>query len=103
MGTGSFAASQQTGCFTARVYNGIPHDVVIFSRKGCHLCDVIKQTITEAEGNADFQWRELDIDADPELRMQFDDKVPVVFIGGRKTFKLRMDKHQFLRALNGRV
>ena len=79
------------------------HDVVIFSRKGCHLCDVIKQIVTESEGDADFQWRELDIDADHELRMQFNDEVPVVFIDGRKAFKYRMDKHQFLRALNGRV
>ena len=79
------------------------HDVVIFSRKGCHLCDVIKQTVAEAEGDAEFQWRELDIDADPGLRKQFDDEVPVVFIDGRKAFKYRMDKHQFLRALNGRV
>jgi glutaredoxin len=78
------------------------HDVVVYSRKGCHLCDVLKQTLIEIEGEADFQWREVDIDGDPQLRSKYNDEVPVVFIDGRKTFKYHMDRQQFLRALAGR-
>lgn len=77
------------------------HDVVVYSRKGCHLCDVVKDTLAQVQG--DFQWREVDIDADPELRERFNDEVPVVFIDGRKAFKYRMDPRQFLRALAGRT
>jgi glutaredoxin len=78
------------------------HEVIVYSRKGCHLCDIVKETIAAAHGDADFEWREVDIDADPELRQRFNDEVPVVFIDGRKAFKYRMDRHQFLRALAGR-
>lgn len=78
------------------------HDVVVYSRKGCHLCDVVKETLTQVQEEADFQWREVDIDADPELRQQYNDYVPVVFIDGRKAFKYHMDRSQFLRALTGR-
>ncbi len=78
------------------------HEVVVYSRPGCHLCDVVKQTLADAEGRAEFRWREVDIDADPELRGKYNDEVPVVFIDGRKTFKYRMDERQFLRALAGR-
>jgi len=78
------------------------HDVVVYSRKGCHLCDVVKETLTQFQGDADFQWREVDIDADPELRVKYNDQVPVVFIDGRKAFKYHMDGRQFLRALSGR-
>ena len=46
------------------------HDVVVYSRKGCHLCDVVKETLRQAEGEAEFAWREVDIDADPELRAE---------------------------------
>jgi glutaredoxin len=78
------------------------HDVVVYSRKGCHLCDVVKETLTQVQRDADFQWHEVDIDVDPQLRQEYNDEVPVVFIDGRKAFKYRMDGREFLRALAGR-
>ena len=79
------------------------HDVVVYSREGCHLCEIVKETLTQLQGEADFQWREVDIDADPELRQRFTEEVPVVFIDGRKAFKYRMDGREFLRALAARA
>ena len=81
------------------------HDVVVYSRKGCHLCDIVKETLAQVqgEGEADFAWREVDIDGDAELRQRYNDEVPVVFIDGRKAFKYHMDARQFLRALAGRA
>ena len=78
------------------------HDVVVYSRKGCHLCDVVKETLTKAQSEADFQWREVDIDRHPDLQQQYAHEVPVVFIDGRKAFKYRMDGHDFLRVLAAR-
>lgn len=75
------------------------HDVIVYSRSGCHLCDVIKETLTQLQGQADFHWREVDIDADPTLRAQYNDQIPVVFINGRKAFRYRMDAHEFLAKL----
>jgi glutaredoxin len=75
------------------------HDVVVYSRKGCHLCDIVKQTLAQLQGEADFQWREVDIDLDPQLRQEYTDELPVVFIDGRKAYKYRMDARQFLRLL----
>ena len=74
----------------------------MYSRKGCHLCDVVKETLTEVQGEAEFRWREVDIDDDAELRQRYNDEVPVVFIDGRKAFKYRMDGREFLRSLAGR-
>jgi hypothetical protein len=45
----------------------------------------------------------VDIDADPQLLQKFNDEVPVVFIHGRKAFKYRMDRRQFLRKLAERT
>jgi glutaredoxin len=78
------------------------HDVVVYSRSGCHLCEVVKETLAQAQGDADFRWHEVDIDADCRLRDEYNDEVPVVFIDGRKAFKYRMDRRQFLKALEGR-
>lgn len=79
------------------------HDVIVYSRSGCHLCDIVKETLVQMQGHADFQWREVDIDADPQLLQKYNDEVPVVFIDGRKAFKYRMDGRQFLRALAGKA
>ncbi len=87
---------------SGHAYNGPMHDVVVYSRKGCHLCDVVKETLTQVQRDADFQWHEVDIDVDLQLRQEYNDEVPVVFIDGRKAFKYRMDGREFLRALAGR-
>lgn len=79
------------------------HDVLVYSRKGCHLCDIVKETLAEVQGEAAFQWREVDIDADPALQQKYNDEVPVVFIDGRKAFKYRMDGREFLRVLAKRT
>ncbi len=84
-------------------YNESMHDVVVYSRKGCHLCDVVKETLRQLEGVADFHWSELDIDTDAAIRERYNDEIPVVFIDGRKAFKYHMDKDRFLRALAGKA
>lgn len=86
----------------SQIYNLDMHDVVVYSRKECHLCDVVKETLKKVQREADFRWREVDIDADPELRRKYTDEVPVVFINGRKAFKYRMGEQEFLRVLAGR-
>lgn len=83
------------------------HEVVVYSRAGCCLCDAVKETLAEMQGQAasqgaDFQWSEVDIDADEELRRKYNDEVPVVMIDGRKAFQYRMTEREFLRALKGR-
>jgi glutaredoxin len=78
------------------------HDVVVYSRKGCHLCEVVKQSLERLKGEAEFQWREVDIDGDPELREKYNEEVPVVFIDGRKAFKYRMEEQEVLRVLGAR-
>lgn len=89
-------------CQTCPVYNDPMHEVVVYSRNGCHLCEVVKDQLAQLQPDHDFIWREIDIDADPELRQKYNEEVPVVFIDGRKAFKYRMDTAQFLRTLRGR-
>jgi glutaredoxin len=77
------------------------HEVIVYSRKGCHLCDIVKETLSKLEHHGTFRWQEVDVDTDDDLRRQFTDEVPVVFINGRKAFKYRMDEQEFLRKLAG--
>jgi len=75
------------------------HQVIVYSRKGCHLCQIVKETLLKLERRGGFTWREVDVDSDDALRRQFTDEVPVVFIDGKKAFKYRMAEKDFLRRL----
>jgi glutaredoxin len=77
-----------------------PHEVVVYSRKGCHLCEIVKESIAKLHKRGGFTWREIDVDSDSEIRRLYNDQVPVVFINGRKAFKYRMDEQEFLRRLS---
>lgn len=73
--------------------------VVVYSRKGCHLCEIVKESLVKLHKRGGFDWHDIDVDTDPDLRRQYNDQVPVVFINGRKAFKYRMDEQEFLRKL----
>jgi len=74
-------------------------EVIVYSRKGCHLCEIVKESLVKLHKRGGFAWRDVDVDSDPDLRRQYNDQVPVVFINGRKAFKYHMDEQEFLRKL----
>jgi glutaredoxin len=77
-----------------------PHEVVIYSRRGCHLCEIVKESLVKLQKRGSFTWREIDVDSDALTRKLYSDEVPVVCINGRKAFKYRMDEQEFLRRLS---
>jgi glutaredoxin len=66
------------------------------------LCDAAKQVLLAARRQADFDYQEIDIDGDAELRARYNDEVPVISIDGRKAFKYRVDRDEFLKKLAAR-
>ncbi len=74
-------------------------EVILYSRKGCHLCEIVKESLCKLQKRGGFTWQEVDVDADAETRRLYNDEVPVVFINGRKAFKYHMDEQEFLRKL----
>jgi glutaredoxin len=76
-----------------------PREVIVYSSKGCHLCEIVKESLVKLHKRGGFSWRDVDVDSDFDLRHRYNDQVPVVFINGRKAFKYRMDEQEFLRKL----
>lgn len=77
--------------------------VTLYTRAGCCLCDDAKRVIEEARRRADFEFQELDIDLDPELRRRYNDEVPVIAINQVKAFKYKVTRDEFLKKLAARV
>jgi glutaredoxin len=76
--------------------------VTLYTRAGCHLCEEAKRAIEAARGRADFDYQEVDIDGDAELRRRYNDQVPVVAINGVKAFKYRVEAQELLKKLAAR-
>jgi len=77
--------------------------VTLYTRAGCCLCDDAKRVLDAARRRASFDLDEVDIDADPELRLLYNDEVPVIAINGRKAFKYQVTETELLKKLEARA
>lgn len=64
--------------------------LVLYTRRGCGLCEQMKEEIALAHLSAPWSLTEVDVDQDPELCARYGDSVPVLWIGGRKAFQGRL-------------
>jgi len=74
-------------------------EVTLYTRPGCHLCDEAKLQMAPLLAEFGARLREVNIDADPELRELYSLDVPVIFLADRKIAKHRVDPAQFRRQL----
>jgi glutaredoxin len=75
--------------------------ITLYSRVGCHLCDVMKEQIDRYAGRYEFTLDVVDIDQDPKLREEYNWDVPVLVVDGEKIAKYRLDEAMLLRRLDG--
>jgi glutaredoxin len=70
-------------------------DVVLVTRRGCHLCDEALSSL-RALG---IEPEQRDVDADDELHAMFDWRVPVVMVGGQVVAEGRIDRDGLRKSL----
>ena len=73
--------------------------VTLYMRDGCCLCDDAKRVVAEAGRHATFDYQELDIDGDAELRRLYNDRIPVIAIDGVPAFQYRVELRELLQKL----
>jgi glutaredoxin len=66
------------------------HEVVLFTKRDCCLCDEAKEQIRAARARIGFEYREVDIQSDPALFAEHRYDIPVVEVDGRRAFKHRL-------------
>jgi glutaredoxin len=74
--------------------------VTLYTRAGCHLCDEMKQVISEAGRRLHFEYREVDIDGDAALHARYNTEVPVIAIDGKDRFRHRVKLEDLLERLS---
>jgi glutaredoxin len=73
--------------------------ITIFSRHGCHLCEVAEATLTELKEELDFEIEVNFIDGDVELEKLYGNEVPVIHIDGEHHDFYRVDPERFKSSL----
>ena len=66
--------------------------VRLYGRPDCHLCEEARQgLLTLRRSGADFELREVDIEADERLHRELLERIPVVEVGGARVSELVFD------------
>ena len=60
-----------------------PH-AVLYTQPGCHLCEDTEAHLARLAGRYPHTLEVVDINAEPELRRRYWDRIPVLVIGGRE-------------------
>jgi glutaredoxin len=76
------------------------HQVVLYSRPGCHLCDVAREAILSQRDRLGFEFEEVDIEADEELELEYGIRIPVVEVDGEEAFEVTVDAKRLARMVS---
>ena len=58
-----------------------PPVVTLYSRPGCHLCDVAREQLSALQRTVPFRLREVNIESDADLERRFMLEIPVIALG----------------------
>jgi len=73
--------------------------VTVFSRTGCHLCEIAIDKINSIKDELNFNLEIKLIDADAELEKEFGEQVPVIMIDNKIHDYWRVDLDRFSKAI----
>jgi glutaredoxin len=66
-------------------------DVVLYSRPRCGLCDAARETILGVRREVPFEFREVNVETDDALELDYGTRIPVVTIDGDERFEIEVD------------
>jgi glutaredoxin len=76
-----------------------PVRLVMYTRRGCHLCEDAWQVLQQEQRRHGFHLEAVDVDADPELAARYGLCVPVVTVAGEVRFRGRVNRVLLARLL----
>jgi glutaredoxin len=72
-------------------------EVVLYSRPGCHLCDAARDVILAQRARSWFAFRDVNVETDDALELEYGIRIPVVTVNGEERFELQVDPSDFAR------
>ena len=75
--------------------------VTVYTRVDCHLCEVALTQVESIAAASGATWSAIDVDADPDDRAEYGDRVPVILVDGVEHGYYRVEPERLRRALHG--
>ena len=69
--------------------------VLLYSKPGCHLCEVMKEEMAKAGCAELYKLEEINIEGDAALLARYRYDIPVLMIGGEEAFRHRLTADSF--------
>jgi glutaredoxin len=74
--------------------------LTLYTRPGCHLGNDLRAICERLAEEIAFDLTEVNIEADPDLRVRYEREVPVLFVDGRLVVRFRTSERELRRILN---
>ena len=78
-------------------------NVIIYSKKDCHLCDIAKEQLLKIQGEIPFSWTEIDIEKNTATYEKYKFLIPVIEINGEVIFHYKINENEMKKILMGRL
>lgn len=73
--------------------------ITLYTKQDCCLCEEMKKVVRSVAGEIPLEIKEVDVDSSSKLKESYGDEVPVLFINGRKAFKVRVTVKELRKRL----
>jgi hypothetical protein len=73
--------------------------VELFSKEGCHLCEIARDTVRAARKKHPFELREVTLVEGHPLYGEFGVRVPVITVNGAFAFQYKVTEEELLAKL----
>jgi glutaredoxin len=73
--------------------------ITIYSKPGCHLCELAKEVVERCRQKADFAVEIIDISQNPELLERYRDSIPVILLDGNEVARHFVRERKLLELL----
>lgn len=80
-----------------------PVPLVLYSKPGCHLCDVLKQELARIDLGRPVALEVIDISGDAKLTELYGKRIPVLAAAGKPIAEGRLDERALRRAFEARA
>ena len=77
-------------------------ELVIYARRACHLCETMESIVAREIRRRDARLSVVDVDSAPDLVRAFGERVPVLFVEGKKFAEFRVDPGRLRERLDER-
>ncbi len=73
--------------------------LILYTRRGCHLCDEMRDLLRDFADDYTYVIDAVDIDGDPALRERFNEWVPALYLGEKEICHHHLDLARLRAAL----